>query len=344
MKFIFTALLSFITFGIHAQDYHLLTKRIDSLLLVKYPRTFNGVVLIQKDKEIIYSKAYGFSNFETKKALKLSDGFSTMSIAKQITTVLIMKEVENDNLNLDQPINDYLPDLAFDWTTKVTIRHLLNNSSGLSSDSLEKPLIFEPGSQFNYSNIGYGLLGQILENVTNKKYEVLVSNLFKKCQMTNSYYQNKHNLKQIVKGHTIKANGNFVLNDKVSFPTFLYPGSHLIVTAKDLAKWNYLLHNGQLLKDKSYQEMINYTVTAKHSLFASEPIGYGFGLRINDLMNQKEIGHTGFHPNEGFTAVNLYYPKSKMSVIVLENQANENFSIAYYFEEQVRKIYLKTQF
>ena len=219
MKFIFTVLLLFITVGIHAQDYHLLTKRIDSLLLVKYPRTFNGVVLIQKDKEIIYSKAYGFSNFKTKKALKLSDGFSTMSIAKQITAVLIMKEVENDNINLDQPIKKYLPDLAFDWTTKVTIRHLLNNSSGFS-DSLEKPLIFEQGSQFNYSNVGYGLLGQILENVTNKKYEVLVSDLFKKSQMTNSYYQNKHNLKQIVKGHTIKENGNFVLNDKVSFLLF----------------------------------------------------------------------------------------------------------------------------
>ncbi|MBP4138801.1 hypothetical protein [Flavobacterium geliluteum] len=51
-----------------------------------------------------------------------------------------------------------------------------------------------------------------------------------------------------------------------------------------------------------------------------------------------EIGHTGYHPSEGFTAVNLYYPKTKTSVIVIENQANENFENAYYFQKEIRKI------
>ncbi|MNU09327.1 hypothetical protein D3C72_2558320 [compost metagenome] len=56
-----------------------------------------------------------------------------------------------------------------------------------------------------------------------------------------------------------------------------------------------------------------------------------------------EIGHTGFHPGEGFTAVNLYYPKTKTSVIVMENAANENFDIAYYFEQEIRKIALESK-
>ena len=63
----------------------------------------------------------------------------------------------------------------------------------------------------------------------------------------------------------------------------------------------------------------------------------GYGLRINDEDRILEFGHTGFHPNAGYTAVNLYYPKSNTSVIVIENQANENFDVAYDYEQEIRK-------
>lgn len=66
--------------------------------------------------------------------------------------------------------------------------------------------------------------------------------------------------------------------------------------------------------------------------------GYGYGLRINDKAETYEIEHTGFHPSEGFIAVNLYYPKSKTSVVIMENIGNEYFDIAYYFEQEIRKI------
>jgi D-alanyl-D-alanine carboxypeptidase len=97
-------------------------------------------------------------------------------------------------------------------------------------------------------------------------------------------------------------------------------------------------HNGKLLKPAAYQLMTNYSITSSHKLFGISPIGYGYGLRINDKADIYEIGHTGFHPGEGFTAVNLFYPKTKTSVIVMENQANENFEIAYHFEQEIRKI------
>lgn len=84
--------------------------------------------------------------------------------------------------------------------------------------------------------------------------------------------------------------------------------------------------------------MVSYVITNTHPLFSEKPIGYGYGLRINDKDGILEIGHTGFHPGEGYTAVNLYYPESNTSVIVMENQANDNFDIAYYFEEEIRRI------
>lgn len=161
--------------------------------------------------------------------------------------------------------------------------------------------------------------------------------------MEDSSYPTDTTSKLLTKGHTIRKDGSFKLNEKSGFDTSYYFGSHLIVTAPDLAKWNEHLHNGKLLKPETYQLMTNYSTTATHQLFSKNPIGYGYGLRINDKADISEIGHTGFHPREGFTAVNLYYPKTKTSVIVMENVANENFDIAYYFEQEIRKIVMDSK-
>ncbi len=64
--------------------------------------------------------------------------------------------------------------------------------------------------------------------------------------------------------------------------------------------------------------MTNYAITDQHQVFSDKLIGYGYGLRINDKADIYETGHTGFHPSEGFTAVNLYYPKTKTSIVLME--------------------------
>ncbi len=329
--------ISYQSFGQQKDNYSTI---IDSLIKVTHPRSFNGVVYIQQAGKTRYAKAYGYADFKKKTPLTITDGFSTMSIAKQFTATLVLMEVEKGNIDLHTPIRKYLPDFKYSWADTVTVHHLLNNTSGLTSESLDKPLKFPVGTDFNYSNVGYALLGQILEKQTHQTFHQLVTALFKKCGMNQSYYPSASSQTFITKGHFVKTDGTFIKNTKVNIPPALYFGSHLIVTAPDLAKWNEQLHNGKLLKPATYQLMTSYVITAKHQLFGEAPIGYGYGLRINDKAAVKEIGHTGFHPMEGFTAVNLYYPKSNTSVIVMENQANENFDIAYYFEEAVRKIAL----
>ena len=312
--------------------------KIDSLIQVNNPRSFNGVVFIQQNGKVKYAKAYGYSDFNKKTVLKISDKFSTMSIAKQITATLILQEVEKGTINLQTPIRKYLPDLKYSWADTVTVHQLLNNTSGLSSENIDKPLKFAPGTAFNYSNLGYYVAGQVLEKQSHKSFQQLVTDLFKKCKMTNSYYPNVINNKFLTKGHTIKKDGTIQFNEQLNFDIHNYFGSHLIVSAPDLAKWNECLHTGKLLKPGTYKMMTTYSITNTHQVFSDKPIGYGYGLRINDKDGLMEIGHTGFHPSEGFTAVNFYYPKTKTSVIVIENQANENFDIAYYFEQQIRRI------
>jgi CubicO group peptidase (beta-lactamase class C family) len=323
------------SFGQKKDDYQI---KIDSLIQKTNPRSFNGVVFVQQNGKTKYAKAYGYSDFNKKTLLKIYDKFSTMSIAKQFTAVLILQEVEKGTIDLQTPIRKYLPDFKYSWADTITVHQLLTNTSGLNSEDIDKPLKFKPGTAFNYSNIGYYVAGQILEKQSHKSFEELVTDLFKKCKMNNSYYPNESNNKFLTKGHTIKKDGTFKSNEKLNFDIHNYFGSHLIVSAPDLAKWNECLHNGRLLKPDTYKMMTSYSITNTHKLFSEKPIGYGYGLRINDKDSIMEIGHTGFHPSEGFTAVNLYYPKTKTSVIVMENQANENFDIAYYFEQEIRKI------
>ncbi|SDG54846.1 serine hydrolase domain-containing protein [Epilithonimonas hungarica] len=317
--------------------------KIDSLIKTTNPRTFNGVVYIQQNGKEKYAKAFGYADFNKKTPLEIYNKFSTMSIAKQITATLILQQVEKGTIDLQQPIRKYLPDLKYSWTDTVTVHHLLNHTSGLYSDDLKPNLKFKTGKEFSYSNVGYYIAGLVLEKQSGKSYQELVTALFERCKMNGSAYPTKTSSKLLAKGHTIRKDGTFKLNERSDFNPTNYFGSHLIVTAPDLAKWNECLHNGKLLKPETYKLMTNYSITSTHQVFSENPIGYGYGLRINDKAKINEIGHTGFHPGEGFTAVNLYYPKTKTSVIVMENQANENLDIAYYFEQGVRKIVKESQ-
>lgn len=314
-----------------------MSHRIDSLIQVKNPRVFNGVVLVSKNGKSMYEKAYGFSNRDQQTKLRMDDEFSSMSIAKQITATLVMLQVEKGTIELQKPIGTYLKDLKYDWVNKVTVHHLLNNSSGIDAWELKDQLLFEPGTQFKYSNIGYGTLGRILESATGKPYEMLVTELFEKCGMNNSFYPNSQNQLKLVNSYAMTKNGISVVNE-FPYSQDLYPGSHLIINVRDLAKWNDMIHNGKILKEESYQKMIQYSITNAHPLFGEKEIGYGYGLRINDKAGIYEIGHTGFSPPAGFTAVNLYYPEEKISVTVLENQATDDFDIAYYFEQAIRNM------
>lgn len=338
-KLIFLAItILFTSCNSSAQEKDNYSTKIDSLLKSKNPREFNGVVYIQQNGKTKYAKAYGFADFNKKTPLKIDDKFSTMSIAKQFTATLILQEVEKGTIDLHTPIRKYLPDFKYSWADTITVHQLLNNTSGLHSENINKPLKFKPGKAFSYSNIGFSVAGLVLEKQSGKNFETLVTALFKKCKMNNSYYPNESNSKLLTKGHTIKKDGTFRVNEKLSFTPDYYFGAHLMVTAPDLAKWNECLHNGKLLKPATYKMMTNYAITNLHQVFSEKPIGYGYGLRINDKADIYEIGHTGFHPSEGFTAVNLYYPKTKTSVVIMENVGNENFDIAYYFEQEIRKI------
>lgn len=187
---------------------NLQAQNLDSLLTVysqngkenEINSNFNGVVLIAKGNDIVYNKAYGYSDFETKKTLTVNDKFLIGSVTKPVVTYLTLKQVERGNIKLEQNISDFLPNFDHDKGKEITIKMLLNHTSGLPHYSGLLPYIesrevfFEsaistvdyvslinkvgliniPGQKYQYSSLGYVLLGAILEKVTEQSFSDIV--------------------------------------------------------------------------------------------------------------------------------------------------------------------------
>jgi D-alanyl-D-alanine carboxypeptidase len=311
-----------------------LQSKIDSLLSVKQPRAFNGVVLISQNGKTLYQNTLGLAKSKNNELLKPNSKFVLLSNSKQITAVLVLREVDKGKINLQKNIRTYLPNYPQKWADSVNIHQLLNHTSGIVN--LEKPLASTPGTTFKYTDLNYILLAKIAEAVSNKTYEKAISELFSVCGMKNSGYPNSSIQSSLVNGFHYSENKEEV--SKYIIPKDRIPAAGLVSTVTDLAIWNEKLHGGELLKPETYQTMISYNILSQHNVFGEKAIGYGYGIRINDVTEPAEYGHTGIVPEQGFTSVNLYYPKTKTSVIVLENQCFEDFSISYFFEAEVRKI------
>lgn len=320
-----------------AQQKDNYSAKIDSLINLTNPRPFNGAILITKKGEIEFSKAYGFANFNTKVPLKKENQFEIMSNTKQITAVLILKEVEKGNVNLQSPIKKYLPSLTKSWADSVTVHQLLNHTHGIID--IEKPLAFKPGSDFKYGNLSNILLGKIIENVSHKSYKELAESLFKSLKMKNTFCYSKNDRRNLVYGH-INSDNVFKVVDSSFINNENLPADGVTTTAKDLAIWNSNLHNGKILKPKTYKLMTTSSVLSQHDVFGKEKMGYGYGIRIAENFGTKYYGHTGL--GDGFASMNIYIPKSDISIIVLENQMNENGDLYYYFESKIKDVILKS--
>jgi len=331
----FPFLLLFAFFTSFAQTNYIF--EIDSLINVKEPRLFNGVVLITKNGKTQYSRAHGFTNINQQKLLQLNDQFEIMSNTKQMTAVLLLKEVEKGKVELQSPIKRYLPELTQPWADEVTVHQLLNHTHGI--EDLDKPLLFKPGSDYEYGNLSNILLGKIIENVSGQSYTTLANAMFQQLGMKDTFCYSKEGTNRLVTGH-ITNNNVFSTVDKSFINEENLPADGVVSTAKDLSIWNNQLHKQRILNFSSYRLMTSPSAMSQHQVFGTEKMGYGYNIRIVNDHGVQYFGHTGL--GDGFASLNIYIPKSDISIIVLENQMNENDNLYYYFETEIKNIILKS--
>ncbi|MGB1206250.1 MAG: serine hydrolase domain-containing protein [Chitinophagales bacterium] len=320
------------------------SSKIDSLIQTTNPRSFNGVVLITQNGETKYSKTHGYSSFENKTPINITDNFRIQSNSKQITAALILREVENGKIDLKSSIRKYLPNIKQTWVDTVTVHQLLNMSSGIVG--IDKPLLFEAGTKYKYSNPAYSLLGRIIESVKGQKYIEVANSLFKELKMDNTFcYDITKNSNKVIDGYIVSNEQYELLKfDELGFSengwSDFIPAGGIISNAKDLNIWDTKLHQGKMLKPATYKLMTNYNITGQHDAFGNEKIGYGYGVRIDDNKNMKIIGHAG--RGLGFASIKFYIPEKDIDVIVLENVYHEDENIVYHFEKKLREIVMNS--
>lgn len=291
-------------------DIWRLTSKIDSIVS-KYQ--FNGNILISNDTNILYSKTIGFSDIENQVIMNLDNQFVIGSISKQITAVLVLREYEKGKIGLNDTIDQYLNKVNQAWVKKVTIHHLLTHTHGIVN--INSPLEFKPGSRFQYSQLGYDLLAQILETVSGKTFQKLSTELFKQCEMRSTFHPDNKAYRHLVKAYQENENGILELAEN-SLYNYAAAGS-FISTVKDLTKWNQLLHSEKLVKKETLELMKTRYATRVHPIF--ETIEYGYGLLFKDGEENTKIGALGYAP--GFVSSCYFYPKTNLNLVILENTA-----------------------
>lgn len=282
---------------------------------------FNGAVLYKEADKTMFAKAYGFANFQKKTPFTINTQMEMASVSKQFTSMAIMLLRKRGGINLDNPINNYLP-IALPYKN-ITVRHLLTHTSGLpkyedyfytqwpkdklcyNKDILnyyannKTALLFEPGSNFQYSNGGYVLLAEIVKHVSGTPLdEFLDENIFSKYHFKKTGFVDRQTILErddYAPGYYYDTlQQKFVLPDSIDgkeYVSFLSkrlgPG-RLSSTVVDLAHWENLLNTNSLLPDSLFLEM--YTPQPIPGMTSN----YAFGWRVDiDSLVGWHIYHSG---------------------------------------------------
>jgi len=291
-------------------------------------------IAIVKDGKIAMAKAYGDAKVSPKIPATPAMRFKIASNSKQFAATAILLLAEQHKLTLDDPVSQYLP--ALTRAREVTLRQLLSHTSGYedfypldyvtpwmargtTADSIldqwaKKPLSFDPGTRWQYSNTGYVVIGQIVEKVTHKPFmEFLNANIFEPLQMHSAMDQSdgKWNDSDPTGYH------NFALGPpRPATPegaAWTYACGELAMTAGDLALWDISLMNGTILKPSSIKDL-----TTEVLLKNGTGTRYGLGLFLtSDANGHRRWGHSG--GAAGFFSYNVTLPDDRMAVTVLTN-------------------------
>lgn len=303
----------------------------------------NGVtpglsVAVAQGDRILFARGYGLADVERGDSVREETVFRSGSVTKQFTAAAILRLAEQGRLSLDDEITRFLPDFPTQGH-RVTVRHLLNHTSGIRSyTSLgprwavrmgedlapeelialfrDEPFDFAPGERFLYNNSGYFLLGMIIEQVTGQAYaEYVERELLHPLGLTGITYCPNEPAAGHAHGYQPAAGGH-APSPPISM-THPYAAGALCATASDLVRWNHALVSGRVVRPESYRRM-----TTPDTLTSGEATAYGFGLGLGSLEGVRLVSHTGGIP--GFSAVLSYFPERDLSIAVLTNNQAAN--------------------
>ena len=288
----------------------------------------------------LYQQAYGVRDVESQAPVSAGSVFHTASISKLLTAQAVVQLVEQGKLKLDQSLGELLPQLNYkdDKARSFTIEQLLNHSSGLRDygfyawkrqsqsntalaehiEGMSLKTRFAPGTDYNYSNPGYDVLGHIIAEVSGIAFEDYVQeNILKPSLMQTAdfrYFNIPDSLR--VSPHTLKGK-NLVTRDLYPYSREYGPSSTLNASAKDLGAWMMAF-----MTELEGEEHPLYKSMLEPSLDDHPYIGLGF--QLGSLEGYKKAGHYG--GDRGFRSYLMLLPELKLGLVLLANtDRNEDF-------------------
>jgi D-alanyl-D-alanine carboxypeptidase len=292
-----------------------------------------SVAVVQHGK-LAYTHAYGNATLDPVTPATPDMRYSIGSISKQFTATAILLLQEQGKLSLDDPVGKYVPGLT--QGDKVTIRQILSHTSGyqdywpedyvmtpmLRPESAQqiidtwakKPLDFEPGTQWQYSNTNFVIAGRIVETITGAPLmDLLTTRIFRPLGMKSVWNSDETKLTSVdATPYVRNALGPLRVAPKEG-RGWMFAAGELAMTAHDLALWDQSLIAESILKPESYRQMFTEV-----KLKDGKGSHYGLGVEVRDRQGHRSIEHSG--EVSGFVSDNQVLVDDGVAVVVLTNQ------------------------
>lgn len=290
-------------------------------------------VAVVEGGKIVYTHAYGRAHIDPDVAATPEMRYSIGSISKQFTAAAILILQEQGKLSLDDPVGKYLAGLT--RGNEVTIREILSHTSGYQDywpeDYLmtpmmkpttaqqildtwaKKPLDFEPGTQWQYSNTNFVIAGLIVEKVSGEKLmDFLEEHVFHPLGMKSVWNSDQAKLTQADATPYIRAALGPLRPAPKEGRNWMFAAGELAMTAHDLALWDESLMARSILKPESYKEMFTEV-----KLKNGKGTHYGLGVEVGELDGHRDISHSG--EVTGFVSDNEVLVDDGIAVVCLTN-------------------------
>ena len=290
-------------------------------------KTFMGTVLVVEGDRVLLDKGYGMADLEWGNANAPDVKFRLGSLTKQFTATLVLLLEQDGKLRIDDPVNKYLPNTPKAWE-KITLANLLGHTSGIPDFTQakefdvwrmsphtheeelaffrDKPLDFEPGSRFAYSNSNYEVLGVVSEQVSGRQYaDLLRERICDPLGMKDTGLDTDELiLPRRAQGYM--QGKDALVPARSESMTVPWAAGSLYSTTGDLLKWERGLFGGKVLSPESLRKM---TTPGKGD--------YGLGLFIDVKNGVRSISHGG--GIEGFNTGLKYVPERRLTIVILSN-------------------------
>jgi D-alanyl-D-alanine carboxypeptidase len=326
-----------------------------------------GITLrIERGDEVIYDKAVGLASIEQQTPLKTTDRFRIASVTKTFTAVLVLQLVGEGVLTLDDTVSQWLDDPVVQRipnVDQITVRQLLNHTGGVYDyfdddspfwqdayfgpdadwtrvwtpleilaylDGAKHAAYFEPGQGFHYTNGGYLLLGQILEEATDQRYaELLQTRILDPIGLPDTFYAATEPVPggtttpyHVIEGET--------MNVEAIHLSALGTGGGMVSTTRDLARFASALSGGELLRPEILEEMLTF-------IPSSYPTAdWGLGVLIAHEPGGDFIGHEGDGPGSG--ARMYWLAGTDLTLVLLTNTGGADDTVTPVFSEVIRVV------